>query len=56
MKTTEYQRGYNSAKKLVNNGENIEELLNQARGSLTNDDFDKGFKDYLKETQLKNNI
>ena len=53
MENKEYNRGYNSAKEAVKKGEDVLTLLNQCRSSLTYDDFDKGFKNYLKEQQLK---
>ena len=51
-KSKEFKRGYDAAKKAISKGEDVGTLLNQVRSSLTNDDFDKGFKEYLKE-QLK---
>jgi len=50
MKTKKYLRGYNSAKTLIiGYDKSAEDLLKQARASLTNDDFDKGWKDACKE-------
>lgn len=48
--TKEFDRGYNLAKKEIQNGENPIVLLNQARSSLTYDDFDKGWKKACNES------
>lgn len=52
----EYTRGREAAKKGILKGEKPEVLLNQARGSLTNDAFDKGFKDFCKEKLSKQQL
>lgn len=53
MKTKEYKRGYDCAKEALSRDFKAITLLNEAKNSLTNDDFDKGWKkcceDNLKE-------
>ena len=49
-KLTEYGRGYESALKAIKRGDNPQELLNQSGGSLTIDDFDRGWKTACKES------
>ncbi len=48
--TPEYDRGYKSAKEAIIKGNNALELLNQAKNSLTNDDWDKDWKKACEES------
>lgn len=45
----EYKRGYTSAEEVIVKGQKAVDLLNQAKNSLTNDDFDKGWKQCCKD-------
>lgn len=49
MASEDYKKGYFSAKSSINNENDVEEIINQARNSLTMDDFDRGWKDACKE-------
>jgi len=40
----EYERGYTKAQESIKSGADVDELLFQAETSLTNDQFDKGWK------------
>lgn len=50
MNSKEFDRGYESAKDSIAKGDDsVEELLADANNSLTDDDFDKGWKKACKE-------
>lgn len=53
QETELFAKGYNSATEAVKNGEDPVELLNQCRSSLTNDDFDKDWKQALNAIKNK---
>lgn len=47
--TKEFKRGHGCAKEAIAKGEDALELLNQARGSLTYDEFDRGWRQACEE-------